>query len=168
MFEGYESDGGTHQRWNSLRIEWSEGAPVMVLIHGLGLNRHTWRWHEPALAARYRVLCYDLYAHGDSAPPPVKPSLSVFRRNCVTCWTRLHRQRRGHRFFTGRHDQSPLRYGLSHRVRALAILNSPHERSPEAQKLVEERAAQTAKAARQQLSRHHRTLVHARVSSCMP
>ena len=55
-----------------------EEAPVMVLIHGLGLNRHTWRWHEPALAARYRVLCYDLFAHGDSAPPPVKPSLSVF------------------------------------------------------------------------------------------
>ena len=53
-------------------------APVVVLIHGLGLNRHVWQWHEPALASRYRVLNYDLFGHGESAPPPVKPSLTMF------------------------------------------------------------------------------------------
>ena len=25
-----------------------ESAPVVVLIHGLGLNRQLWQWHEPA------------------------------------------------------------------------------------------------------------------------
>ena len=47
-----------------------EGAPVVVLIHGLGLNRYTWQWHEAALADRYRVLNYDLFGHGESVPPP--------------------------------------------------------------------------------------------------
>ena len=50
-------------------------APVIALIHGLGLNRHTWEAHEPVLAAQYRVLNYDLYGHGASAPPPTKPFL---------------------------------------------------------------------------------------------
>ena len=33
-----------------------EEAPVVALIHGLGVNRQMWQWHAPALAARYRVL----------------------------------------------------------------------------------------------------------------
>ena len=44
-----------------------EEAPVVVPIHGLGLNRHIWQWGEPALPARYRVLRYDLFGHGDCA-----------------------------------------------------------------------------------------------------
>ncbi|MDP6218645.1 MAG: hypothetical protein QF801_00970, partial [Alphaproteobacteria bacterium] len=31
-------------------------APVMVLIHGLGLCRRLWDDHLPAFAARYRVV----------------------------------------------------------------------------------------------------------------
>ena len=53
-------------------------APVVVLIHGLGLNRHVWQWHEPALASGFRVLNYDLFGHGDSAPPPaIPPSIAM-------------------------------------------------------------------------------------------
>lgn len=121
-----------------------EAAPVLVLIHGLGLNRHTWQWHLPALAARYRVLAYDLYGHGDSAPPPEKPSLTLFSeqlRNLLdecaieTCAVAG--------FSLG--GMINRRFAMDHpdRVRALAILNSPHERTPEAQRLVEERAAKT-------------------------
>jgi len=45
-------------------------APVVVLIHGLGLARGvTWRAIAPALAGRYRVLSYDLPGHGETAPP---------------------------------------------------------------------------------------------------
>ncbi len=120
-------------------------APVLVLIHGLGLNRHVWQWHETELSARYRVLNYDLYGHGDSARPPTKPSLSLFS-------AQLHDLLNLHAI-----DKCALvgfslggminrRFALDHadRVTALAILNSPHERSPEAQRLVENRAAQTA------------------------
>ncbi len=45
-----------------------EEAPVVVLIHGWGVNRQRWQWHEPALSARYRVLRYDLFSHGETAP----------------------------------------------------------------------------------------------------
>ena len=67
------SDDGT-----AFELSGPEDAPVVVLIHGLGLNRHIWQWHEPALSAGYRVLRYDLFGHGDSPPPSAKPSLSLF------------------------------------------------------------------------------------------
>lgn len=40
--------------------------PDIVLIHGLGLNLNMWQWQLDALAARYRVIRYDLLGHGDS------------------------------------------------------------------------------------------------------
>ena len=55
-----------------------EGAPVVVMIHGLGLNRACWQWTMPALTDSYRVLSYDLYGHGGSADPPAAPSLTLF------------------------------------------------------------------------------------------
>ncbi|MDH3376267.1 MAG: alpha/beta hydrolase [Gammaproteobacteria bacterium] len=122
-----------------------EDAPVVVLIHGLGLNRHLWRWHEPALSIRYRVLNYDLFGHGDSTPPPATPSLSLFSTQLSDLLDRLGIQSCAIVGFSlgGMINR---RFALDYPqcTGALAILNSPHERSPEAQRLVEERAAQTA------------------------
>ena len=124
-----------------------DDAPLAVLVHGLGLNRHVWQWHEAALSARYRVLSYDLFGHGETAPPPTAPSLSLFSEQLRDLLDEL-----------GIADCALVgfslggminrRFCLDHpdRVAALAILNSPHERSPEAQRLVEERAARTAEA----------------------
>lgn len=121
------------------------GAPVVTLIHGLGLNRHIWQPHIPALSDRYRVLSYDLYGHGESAPPPVIPSLRMFSEQLGELF--------GHHGIDGAvlvgfslGGMINRRFALDHadRVRALGILNSPHERSPDAQKLVEERAVKTA------------------------
>jgi len=121
-----------------------EDAPAVVLIHGLGLNRHLWHEHEAALSARYRVLTYDLFGHGETSPPPAVPSLSLFSDQLRELLDEL-----------GIIDCALVgfslggminrRFCLDHprRVAALAILNSPHERSPEAQRLVEERAART-------------------------
>lgn len=121
-----------------------EVAPVLVLIHGLGLNRHTWQWHLPALAARYRVLAYDLYGHGDSAPPPDTPSLTLFSEQLRDLLDELDIETCAIAGFSlgGMINR---RFAMNHpdRVHALAILNSPHERTPEAQRLVEERAAKT-------------------------
>ena len=123
-----------------------EQAPVVVLIHGLGLNRHVWQAHEPALADRYRVLNYDLFGHGDSAPPPATPSLSMFSIQLRDLLDDLAIERCAIVGFSlgGMINR---RFAMDHpgRVTALAILNSPHERGAEAQKLVEERAAQSAK-----------------------
>ena len=120
-------------------------APVVILIHGLGLNRHLWQWHELALSARYRVLNYDLFGHGDSAPPPAAPSLSLFSTQLSDLLDVLEINNGAIVGFSlgGMINR---RFALDHPdcARALAILNSPHERSPDAQKLVEERAAQSA------------------------
>lgn len=121
------------------------GAPVIALIHGLGLNRHTWQWHEPVLSERYRVLTYDLFGHGESVPPPATPSLTVFSEQLRELMDGLDIARCAIVGFSlgGMINR---RFALDHadRVSALAILNSPHERDPEAQRLVEQRAASVA------------------------
>lgn len=119
-------------------------APLVVLIHGLGLNRHVWQWHMADLAARYRVLRYDLFGHGDSAPPPHTPTLSLFSTQLVELMDHLGVDAGAIVGFSlGGMINRRIALDHAERVRALAILNSPHERGPEAQRLVEERAAQT-------------------------
>ena len=58
-------------------------APVVALIHGLGLNRQIWVDFEATLESRYRVLSYDLYGHGESAAPPQKPSVTVYSEQLI-------------------------------------------------------------------------------------
>ena len=36
------------------------GAPVVILIHGLGLNKDCWQWLIPSLKDTYQILSYDL------------------------------------------------------------------------------------------------------------
>lgn len=131
------TDDGT-----AFEVTGPEAAHVVVLIHGLGLNRRVWQWHEPALSLRYRVLNYDLYGHGESGPPPATPSLSLFSAQLRDLLDHLGIDSGAVVGFSlgGMINR---RFALDHpeRVRALGILNSPHERSPDAQKAVEERAA---------------------------
>jgi pimeloyl-ACP methyl ester carboxylesterase len=119
-------------------------APVLVLIHGLGLTRATWADFVPVLARDYRVLSYDLCGHGESALPDRVPSLTVLADQlcelmdalAIPCATLIG-------FSLG--GMINRRFAMDHpdRCEGLVILNSPHERSPEAQRLVEERAAAT-------------------------
>lgn len=137
----------THKSANGTAwdITGPDGAPVIALIHGLGLNRQIWQWHIPALAERYRVLNYDFYGHGESGPPPAKLSLTVFSEQLIGLMDELSiGQAAVVGFSLG--GMINRRMALDHpeRVSALAILNSPHERTPEAQTMVEERAAQVA------------------------
>jgi pimeloyl-ACP methyl ester carboxylesterase len=122
-----------------------DGAPVLVLIHGLGLTRATWDDFVSVLARDYRVVTYDLCGHGQSLMPPVKPSLTVLSDQLLGLLDELDVARATLIGFSlgGMINR---RFALDHpdRVAALVILNSPHERSPEAQKLVEERAAQSS------------------------
>nr|WP_221381978.1 alpha/beta hydrolase [Actinoplanes polyasparticus] len=45
-------------------------APVVVLVHGLGLSTRSWKPVIDRLAAAHRVVAYDLRGHGRSAPSP--------------------------------------------------------------------------------------------------
>jgi len=119
-------------------------APIVALIHGLGLTRGTWDGHIPALARRYRVLTYDLFGHGESAAPPEVPSVTMFSEQLLSLIDALGIDRCAAVGFSlgGMINR---RFAIDHpdRLAALGILNSPHERGPEAQALVEERARQT-------------------------
>ena len=57
--------------------------PLVVLIHGLGLSRRLFDPMLDAFAARYAVLTYDLYGHGESAPPPRTATLSLYAEQIV-------------------------------------------------------------------------------------
>ncbi|MEM7058103.1 MAG: alpha/beta fold hydrolase [Pseudomonadota bacterium] len=116
-------------------------APVVALIHGLGLCRHLWVRHLPALSARYRVLNYDLYGHGDSAPPPSEASLTVYSDQLAGLLDHVGVARASVVGFSigGMINR---RFALDHgnRLASLVILNSPHDRGEEAQQAVEDRA----------------------------
>jgi len=120
-------------------------APVIVLVHGLGLNRHVWDKYSSRLSPRYRVLNYDLYGHGESAPPPGTPSLTMFSEQLLGLLDELAIDQCSIIGFSlgGMINR---RFAMDHpdRLHAMAILNSPHEREPEAQKLVEQRALDSA------------------------
>lgn len=119
------------------------GLPVLVLIHGLGLNRHLWRAYETALLPHYRVLKYDLCGHGDSAPPRTF-SLAGFAAQLHTLLDELRIKACALVGFSlGGMINRRFAMDFPARVTALAIFNSPHERSAEAQRLIEARAAQS-------------------------
>jgi pimeloyl-ACP methyl ester carboxylesterase len=118
-----------------------KGAPLVVLIHGLGLCQDLWLPHLPAFEAKFRVLRYDLYGHGDSAPVPETASLKVFSDQLSSLLDGLG------------HDKAAIvgfsiggminrRFALDYpdKLTALVILNSPHDRGEDAQQAVEARA----------------------------
>lgn len=50
-----------------VRIAGPDTRPTLVLVHGLGLSTRSWDRIVPALAARHRVVAYDLRGHGRSS-----------------------------------------------------------------------------------------------------
>ena len=120
-----------------------ESAPPVALIHGLGLNRGCWQWTVPALKDRYRVLAYDLYGHGESPPPPETPSLDLFSRQLQALLDHLGLAATAVAGFSlGGMIARRIAQDCPGRVAALAILHSPHKRTPEAQAAIVARAVQ--------------------------
>ncbi|MEM6587026.1 MAG: alpha/beta hydrolase [Pseudomonadota bacterium] len=108
--------------------------PCIVFIHGLGLNRACWQWTIPALADDYRILSYDLYGHGASADPPETPSLSLFSRQLRDLMDHCDAADAAIVGFSlGGMIARRFAQDTPHRARALAVLHSPHRRTPEAQ-----------------------------------
>ena len=122
-------------------------APAVVLIHGLGLNRALWASTTPALS-RFRVLTYDLLGHGQTpSPAGDTPTLADLTRQLADLLDHLDLARAALVGFSmggmvARH------FAQTHpdRVTALALLNTPHRRTAQAQAAVSARVteAQTA------------------------
>lgn len=115
----------------------------LVLVHGLGMTRAMWAPLMPALKERFRVVTYDLAGHGESPPPADPITLKSFSEQ-------LHR-------LVAELAIAPVpvvgfsiggmivrRYVLDHprEVAAVAILNSPHGRTPAEQEAILKRVAQ--------------------------
>ena len=123
-----------------------KGAPVVVLIHGLGLTRgSTWGEIAPVLARDYRVLAYDLLGHGETALPDGPVSLTALSEQLIALMDELGIERAALVGFSlgGMINR---RCAMDHpgRVSALVPLNSPHDRGEEQQQIVEQRARDTA------------------------
>ena len=117
---------------------------VVVLIHGLGLTRATWAGQILALSQHHDVLAYDLFGHGESDPPYCTPDLTLYSNQLCHLLDRLDIMA-CHLVGFSLGGMINRRFAMDHpeRVVSLVILNSPHERTPEAQTLVEKRAADT-------------------------
>lgn len=117
------------------------GAPLVVLIHGLGLCRRLWAQHLYALSQSFRVLSYDLYGHGDSAPLSGKAALATYSDQLAGVLDHIGARRAAVVGFSigGMINR---RFALDYRdrVSGLVILNSPHDRGAKAQAEVERRA----------------------------
>jgi pimeloyl-ACP methyl ester carboxylesterase len=129
---------GTH-----FELAGPKDAPVVVLIHGLGLNKDCWQWTSPALTDRYRVLIYNLYGHGTSAAPPEKPDLSLFSRQLADLLDYCEITKATISGFSlGGMIARRFAQDLPQRTQALIILHSPHKRSEEAQAAILKRVKQ--------------------------
>ncbi len=135
------SAGGT-----AYELTGPQGAPVVVLIHGLGMTSAcTWGPIARLLAGQFRVLTYDLNGHGGTALPDGIPSLTTLSEQLIALMDELDIAKAALVGFSlgGMINR---RVAMDHpdRVSALVILNSPHERGEEQQRLVEESARDTS------------------------
>lgn len=118
-------------------------APLVALVHGLGLNYACWQWLEPVLAADFRVLRYDLTGHGDSAKPSAKPTLKRLSDQLAALLDHIGADKAALIGFS-LGGMIARRFAQDHpsRTTALAILHSPHRRTPKAQAAILARVEQ--------------------------
>ena len=126
------------------RYNWhGETGPVLVLIHGLGLNRGMWQRQTPAFKKLYRVLTYDLVGHGETPPQPEAPDLTQFSNQLKSL---LDENKIGKCSVFGFSLGGMIvrRFAMNHpeMLDAAGILFSPHERTTEAQQAILDRVVQ--------------------------
>ena len=119
--------------------------PLVILIHGIGLHRGIWRDYIPVLRDNYRVLAYDFLGHGECTKASKPLSLPGLAAQLDTLMAELELEDgiiAG--FSMGGMINRRFAMDFPHRTRGLVVMNSPHQRSPDAQELVEQRVRDTA------------------------
>lgn len=119
-----------------------EDAPVVVLIHGLGLTRAVWQWLLPDLP-KYRVVTYDLIGHGETAPPQGQPRLRDLSSQLAALLDHLGIDRAALVGFSlGGMVARRFAQDYPTRTTALAVLHSAHKRTEKQQDAILFRVAQ--------------------------
>jgi flavin reductase (DIM6/NTAB) family NADH-FMN oxidoreductase RutF/pimeloyl-ACP methyl ester carboxylesterase len=131
------------QVWNGIAwLERGEGE-ALLLIHGVGLNAEAWAPQMAALSESHRVIALDMPGHGGSAL--AGPELWDYVAQATALLDHLGLAAAN---VVGHSMGGLVAIGLalSHpdRVLRLGVLNSVHERKPEARQAVEARAAEIA------------------------
>lgn len=123
-------DGTTYE------ITGPEDAPVVVLIHGLGLTRAVWQWMLPDLH-RFRVVTYDLIGHGETAPPEGDPTLKDLSDQLAHLLDHLQIDKAAIVGFS-LGGMIARRFAQDHRDRitALVVLHSAHTRTAKQQSAI--------------------------------
>jgi pimeloyl-ACP methyl ester carboxylesterase len=123
--------------------EFSGDGPVVVLVHGLGLERHMWQWLLPDLS-EFQVLTYDLLGHGESPNPDGVVDLRAFSEQIVSLIDHCGIARCAIAGFS-LGGMIARRFAIDHgeRLTALAILNSVHDRTPEERAAIMKRVEQS-------------------------
>ena len=119
--------------------------PVVILIHGLGLDRHMWRWQLDELSDHYRVVTYDLLGHCETPRSPVTHDLKVFSAQLLALMDQLQIKKAAiFGFSLG--GMIARRFAMDHseRVWALGVLHSAYRRDQQAQDAIRARAELTA------------------------
>jgi pimeloyl-ACP methyl ester carboxylesterase len=125
------------------RLDGPEGAPVVALVHGLGLTHAVWAWMRPDLARRWRVISYDLLGHGRTPPPHEPPTLAMLARQLAGLLDHCGVDRAAVVGFSlGGMVARRFAQDFPARAAGIAILHSPHLRTPSAQAAVEARVDQ--------------------------
>jgi pimeloyl-ACP methyl ester carboxylesterase len=133
----FAPDGTAYQMFGS------QNDPVVVLIHGLGLNRAVWQWQIPRLQENFCVLAYDLYGHGESPPPPKAPDLRLFSRQVHNLLQQCGIDKAAMVGFSlGGMIARRFAQDFPAKVSALCILHSPHQRMAQAQDAILKRVDQ--------------------------
>ena len=117
--------------------------PVVVLIHGLGLNKDCWQWMIPDLTDSYRVLSYDLHGHGETSDPITEPNLSLFSKQLKDLLDYCKIQKAviiG--FSLGGMIARRFAQDVPQKSQGMVILHSPHKRSKAAQAAILKRVDQ--------------------------
>jgi (E)-2-((N-methylformamido)methylene)succinate hydrolase len=119
-----------------------EDAPVVALIHGLGLTRAVWQWLLPDLK-KFRVLTFDLIGHGQSAPPQGDPTLKDLSDQLANLLDHLNINKAAIVGFS-LGGMIARRFAQGHRDRttALVVLHSAHTRTEKQQAAILFRVAQ--------------------------
>jgi pimeloyl-ACP methyl ester carboxylesterase len=119
------------------------GRASVVLIHGVGMNQSVWAPQiDPLTAANYQVVVYDMFGHGASALPPVKPTLDDYAAQLEQLLDSLGI---GPAHVAG-HSMGALvalEFALTRASRTLSVaaLNAVYDRSPAQREAVMSRAA---------------------------